>query len=312
MLRWRNEEKLAQKTRRRLKKATGSVVKRTNERLYIAFFDTESGREEYAASLFMNSISSSQVHFDAFQLDPGYPDFCDGLWISWHVTYYQSNLNQCDSVYTLNADPFYPEFPENFIIKESELVPTNVSGTMEFYGYFTDQEDAYEEFLDELQIACQSRIEQSVQAPKLHGIYATKIPETGSWTRVQVTCIADRLWIYGSLIDVGGEAKPILIRDLIFIPNYLADNDWFVKRFQLAGCKTATENPLMTVQMFLIDAFKNEDFTLKMQGQVRKDRILVDILLKDDQHLSILILENKLAWHCQQLVPEFCIQSFIQ
>ena len=75
-----------------LSKASGTIVKSTECSIYVCFYDTESDREEiaiYAIEYRSVDFENILVSFDAYQLDPSYPMYCDKLFITWIVTKFE-------------------------------------------------------------------------------------------------------------------------------------------------------------------------------------------------------------------------------
>ena len=73
-------------SRRLLRGATG-VVKKIQTGLYVEFYDSETNRQEFAFSKDVTKdMVKNTVTFNAWQLDPRYPDFCDGILITWIIT----------------------------------------------------------------------------------------------------------------------------------------------------------------------------------------------------------------------------------
>ena len=75
-------------------------MKSTKSNIFIAFFDTESDREEIAVysntdpshnqaqdpNGFAISVINTNVFFDAYQLDPHFPIYCEELFVTWIAT----------------------------------------------------------------------------------------------------------------------------------------------------------------------------------------------------------------------------------
>ena len=73
-------------SRRMLRCAIGTV-KKIQTGLYIEFYDSETNRQEFAFSKDVSKdMVKNTVTFNAWQLDPMNPDFCDGVLITWIVT----------------------------------------------------------------------------------------------------------------------------------------------------------------------------------------------------------------------------------
>ena len=73
-------------SRRMLRCAIGTV-KKIQTGLYIEFYDSETNRQEFAFSKDVTKdMVKNTVTFNAWQLDPMNPDFCDGVLITWIVT----------------------------------------------------------------------------------------------------------------------------------------------------------------------------------------------------------------------------------
>ena len=72
---------------RRLLRGAIGIVKKIQTGLYIEFYDSETNRQEFAFSKDVTKdMVKNTVTFNAWQLDPSYPDFCDGVLISWIAT----------------------------------------------------------------------------------------------------------------------------------------------------------------------------------------------------------------------------------
>ena len=139
-------------------KASGTIVKATGISIYLGFFDTETNREEFAVYTFDNEIDDREnipVLFDAYQMDPRYPVYCDDIFVTWIVTKMEFRIiNSSDKVVaTAKGDPFkLGSRYENKYLLSFDLVPTFYTGRMEFYGYFKHWEDDFKQFKQNLQV----------------------------------------------------------------------------------------------------------------------------------------------------------------
>ena len=147
-------------------KASGKILKTTRQNIYIAFYDSETDSEEIAVysnpdpsqgcipSQIGGGLENSAVWFDAYQLDPCYPIFSDGLFVSWMVMKAEYKIsNNEENFLSPEKDPFdIPGSDGKYWLEEFEIVPTFFNGTMEFYGYFKSQEDAFTRFKQNLRV----------------------------------------------------------------------------------------------------------------------------------------------------------------
>ena len=146
-------------------KASGKVLKATRQNIYIAFYDTETDREEIA--IFSNpdpsqiedlenfrlSTEKSAVWFDAYQLDPCYPIFSDELFVSWIVMKAEYKISNNEENIWSDKDPFEIRGSDGkYWLEEFGIVPTFFNGTVEFYGYFESNEDAFTHFKQNLKV----------------------------------------------------------------------------------------------------------------------------------------------------------------
>ena len=139
-------------------KASGTIVKATGISIYLGFFDTETNREEFAVYTFDNEIDDREnipVLFDAYQMDPRYPVYCDDIFVTWIVTKLEFKIIDSSEkvVATAKGDPFkLGSRYENKYLLSFDLVPTFYTGRMEFYGYFKHWEDDFKRFKQNLQV----------------------------------------------------------------------------------------------------------------------------------------------------------------
>merc|ERR1711971_190704 len=271
-LKWKSDDHLNESPRRRLHLASVTVVKSTKSHVYLAFFDTESDREEIAIysntdpshdqaqdpNGFAISAINTNVFFDAWQLDPGFPIYSDGIFVNWIATKveFKSCGFEIKENFVSKIDHFAPDFYGSYFIKflkNFEGVPTSFSGHMEFYGYFKSAEDDFNRFIENLKVSCSFRSTKP-QCLIVNKIYATTIlleDKEGIgekkvekvWTRVKCTKIFSRKsglrkFILADLLETGETSKKVLIKDLITIPDYIACQPTFVKRFHLVGCRS--------------------------------------------------------------------------
>ena len=84
------------------------------------------------------------VWFDAWQLAPNYPDFCEGLWISWLVT--AIRYNKGPEVPKMKRDPMTYTIRDEvkLYLGKIEIIPTFCNGFAEFHGYFADSHQSEE------------------------------------------------------------------------------------------------------------------------------------------------------------------------
>ena len=132
----------------------------------------------------------------------------------------------------------------------------NVRPDLSIYAYLSAEEKAYDDFLDRLAYSCSLRAKIGPQAPKIGAIYATKIlrKRIEFWTRAQIRWVFDRRWVYADLIDVGEINLPVAIKNLVFIPDYLAlDECHLIKRFYFAGCQSVTLEDFKGKSLFFLD-----------------------------------------------------------
>lgn len=284
--------------------ASGSIVKISREKFYIAFYDSETHREEFASCSHGNDFKNGilQVRFDAFQLDPKYPDFCDGIFVSWIVTCFKVIENpppNFDSNPIL--DPFELDHHDLKFLGKFEMIPTFVNGTMEIYGFFQREENEYETFMENLDFSCEIR-KIGPQIPIIGQIYACNYENT--WFRILCRKLLSRKLILADIIDYGEINQKIEIKDLIFIPDYLAQNYFFIKRFHLAGCKNILkEEP--RIQEFLYRIISEEkNQILKCNGYKDGHRILIDVHLSRGENLTFKALEKNLAWPDLENMPQ--------
>ena len=135
-------------------------MKATGISIYLGFFDTETNREEFGVYTIDNEVDDREnipVLFDAYQMDPRYPVYCDDIFVTWIVTKLEYKIIDSSNKVVATAikgDPF--KLPsstyENHYIQSFYLVPTFYNGRMEFYGYFKHSEDEFKRFKQNLQV----------------------------------------------------------------------------------------------------------------------------------------------------------------
>ena len=101
-------------------------------------------------------MQTALVLFDAYQLDPRYPVYCDDVFVTWIVTKLEFKIiNSSAKVFAtaLKGDPFKLNSRyENRYLETFDVVPTFYTGKMEFYGYFKHWEDKFKRFKQNLHV----------------------------------------------------------------------------------------------------------------------------------------------------------------
>ena len=133
------------------------MVKLSRSNAYIGFYDTETKREEFG-SCYLGAekiVKNTRVIFKAYQLDTEFPDFYDGLPISWIITEFDVSEtdSQVEEFYLDVQNPFSVHHSNDPFLERFQVVPTFVDeGIVEFYGCLKFDEANYHKFLDSFKV----------------------------------------------------------------------------------------------------------------------------------------------------------------